>query len=83
MSGYMFVIGDCINCGMFMTFAPTKVPSTRVLKKDGKAGPREPLCRACAERLNDILEARGEKRVRILDGAYHSEPCDPVDDYYR
>ena len=62
MSGYVFVLGSCVNCQRSISFHPHKVPSVRV------NGKREPLCRQCAERWNELHEP-----VPIQPDAY--EPC--------
>ena len=45
---YAFVVGNCCACGVLLTFNPVRVPSLRV------NGSREPLCRACHARWNEI-----------------------------
>ena len=42
------LICDCISCGKAMCCSPTKVPSLRV------NGIREPLCKTCYTRWNEI-----------------------------
>jgi len=44
----MFVIGGCIACNAIITFNAEHVPSIRV------NGVREPLCRACFAKWNEI-----------------------------
>lgn len=46
--GAMFVIGDCVACKSLITFNPDHVPSLRV------NGVREPLCKACFDRWNEL-----------------------------
>lgn len=48
MTGYMIVLGNCVNCGRFLSFNPDKVPSIRV------AGKREPICPRCFGSWNEI-----------------------------
>jgi len=67
---YMFCFGNCINCRAPISFAPNKVPSIRFPSPNG---PKEPLCRGCAEQLNDMIEERGGERVPIQEGAYEPE----------
>jgi len=45
---YMWVIGDCINCGTMINFNPNHVPSLII------DGVREPLCEKCFDRWNEI-----------------------------
>jgi hypothetical protein len=51
--GYALVFSPCINCGSIFGYNPHRVPSTRAV-----TGHREPVCRACYDRLN-------KKRVAI------------------
>jgi len=46
--GYVTMLGHCINCARPITFNPVKVPSLEY------RGAREPLCKACFERWNEI-----------------------------
>ncbi|MET0405273.1 MAG: hypothetical protein ABW123_22855 [Cystobacter sp.] len=64
MSGYLIVWGVCAACHLLISFNPELVPSLRV------NGVREPLCRACAEKWNEIHNAN----VPIHPDAY--EPGD-------
>jgi hypothetical protein len=69
MPGFMFMIGECINCNRQFTFAPSKVPSLRV------NGVKEPLCRACFYHWNEIQRAqKGLPLMPVPDGAYEPEP---------
>jgi len=67
--GYMTVVGHCINCGAYITFNPFYVPSIRV------GGVREPLCRACFARWNELHRTRrGLDSVPLHPAAYEPEP---------
>ena len=66
--GYVLMTSACISCGNIVTYNPMKVPSVRV------NGKREPLCRTCADRLNDEFEKRGKERVPIQPDAYEACP---------
>lgn len=46
--GFAECIGPCCGCGEMITFNPNKVPSLRV------HGNREPLCRVCFGKWNEI-----------------------------
>ena len=65
--GYAYVVGDCVACGKMVYFNPHCVPSLIV------NGRREPLCRACAERWNQIHPNQARQ---IHPGAY--EPYESV-----
>ncbi len=69
MAGFVMMTGFCCNCRRMVSFAPTKVPSLMI------NGKREPLCRACAERWNEM---HPEKARPIQDGAYEAQPEDEV-----
>ena len=62
--GYVFALGRCISCGRHFTFHPERVPSLVV------NGVREPVCRACVERVNPIRRANGLPEIVPLPGAY-------------
>lgn len=61
MMGYAIMMGFCINCNSPIQFNPHKVPSLMI------AGKREPICRICAERWNEL---HPENARPILEGAY-------------
>jgi hypothetical protein len=69
MSGYAFVMGECIRCGRVFTFHPHHVPSTSVI-----TGKREPVCRRCMESLNSIRRELGLEPFPILPDAYEACP---------
>jgi hypothetical protein len=70
MSGYAFAIGTCFACGTAIVFNPVKVPSLR----PSVSGEKYPLCRACANRWNQIHRIdKGLPPVEIAPDAY--EPC--------
>ena len=68
--GYMFIVGSCILCHETFTFNPNKVPSYRA--KD--TGEKEPICRWCMDRVNELRIQKGLKPFTILEGAYDPEP---------
>lgn len=68
MSGYAYCIGSCINCRIPLTFNPERVPSIRV------NGSREPLCRECFNRWNDIHRTSKGLAPEVLHPAAY-EPC--------
>ena len=52
---YAIMFGACINCNKLISYNPHKVPSIRIPNpKTGELGPREPLCRDCAEKWNEL-----------------------------
>lgn len=66
MSGYVFMLGTCVNCGVPFTFNPHRVPSLRRTPD----GPREPICRGCVERANSIRVANGLDPIEIYPDSY-------------
>jgi hypothetical protein len=46
--GYAYMVGHCVACKQLIQFNPHAVPSLLV------NGVKEPLCRECAERWNQI-----------------------------
>ena len=69
MSGYAFMVGACVNCGVPLTYSPTHVPSIRV------DGVRQPLCRGCAAEWNRIHRtSKGLPEVPVHPNAYEPEP---------
>ena len=63
--GYAYMVGNCVACKRLIHFNPHRVPSLMI------NGYREPLCRTCAERWNEIH--KGQER-EILSGAYEPFP---------
>jgi hypothetical protein len=63
--GYAIMMGFCVACGIPIQFNPHAVPSIMV------NGKREPLCRGCAIRWNEL---HPENARPIKDDAY--EPID-------
>jgi len=66
--GYALCMGPCIGCGAIFSFNPMRVPSIRV------RGEREPICRACVERVNPVRIANGLEPIVPLPDAY--EGCE-------
>jgi hypothetical protein len=66
--GVAFCMGNCIGCGRRFTFNPVRVPSLTV------NGQREPICRACVDRVNPIRKANGLEQIVPLPDAYGA--CD-------
>lgn len=64
---YMAAIGPCVGCGAMFSFNPNLVPSVVV------NGVREPVCRACIERVNPVRAERGLPVFNVLPGAYDPE----------
>lgn len=52
---FMLVWSNCVVCGDLMAYNPHKVPSMRI--RNGKYHPegnREPICKPCFDRWNQI-----------------------------
>lgn len=62
--GYVLAMGHCISCGSPFAFNPLLVPSLRV---DGQ---REPVCKRCAELINEMRGAKGLSTWDIDEDAY-------------
>ena len=70
MSGYVFVHGPCVACGILISYSPSHVPSIRV------NGEREPLCRGCFAEWNRIHRtSKGLPALKIHPDAYNPEPA--------
>lgn len=66
---FCFVVGNCCSCGVLITFNPVRVPSLTV------NGSREPLCRTCFGRWNEIHRtSKGLEPVEAHADAW--EGCD-------
>ncbi len=62
--GYLICICNCIGCGANLAVNPDLCPSLRV------NGVREPICRACHARWNQIHRP-GLEPLPIKEGAYY------------
>jgi hypothetical protein len=67
--GVIQALAACYGCKRLFYFHPHRVPSVRV---DGE---RQPICRACVERVNPRRIANGLDPIVVLPGAY-----DPADE---
>lgn len=67
--GYAMMIGECFVCHGGFTFNPHHVPSFR-----DSNGVRQPVCRTCINRVNEIRIASGIDAFIIHSNAY--EACD-------
>jgi hypothetical protein len=67
--GYAFVTSACIGCGNLFSYNPLRVPSIRI------KGEREPICRACVERVNPVRIKNGLDPIVPAPDAY-----DPIDE---
>ena len=78
--GYMTLFFNCINCGQSASANPDKVPTVRITRDtDGiprpdRNGTKEPLCEACAERLNQNRIDAGLPAFPIHPQAYQPAP---------
>jgi len=73
MGGYCLMIGSCYGCGAPLQFNPNKVPSIRV------NGEKQPLCRACFDRWNQIHRvSQGLEPIPLDPQAYEPEPEENV-----
>lgn len=64
---FMFVTGSCAGCGQLITFNADRVPSVRL------HGVREPLCLACATRINENRKREGMEECPIHPDAYEPQ----------
>jgi hypothetical protein len=62
---WAILFGICCACSRTIAFNPHKVPSLMI------NGSREPLCRECAERWNEL---HPEMARPIMEGAYEHFP---------
>jgi len=69
--GYVFITSACYGCKRIFSYHPNLVPSIRV------EGRREPICRACVERVNPMRVKNGLDAIVPKPGAY--EPADEHD----
>jgi hypothetical protein len=69
--GYAFAHSPCCGCGHFFSYNPVRVPSVRI------NGVREPICRACVERVNPLRIQNGLEPIKPFSDAY--EPIDEND----
>jgi hypothetical protein len=67
--GYMMAVGACIGCGKTFSFNPNSVPSSSAV-----TGKREPICRACVDRINPRRVEAGLAPIVPLPDAY--EPAE-------
>lgn len=65
--GYMLAFGQCCVCNAVFTFNPERVPSLRI------RGNREPICRDCIERANQLRQEKGLELIQPLPGAYEAQ----------
>ena len=64
MNGWAVVYSACWCCGNQFGYNPRLVPSIRI------AGVREPTCRTCIDKANEIRKENGADPLVVLDGAY-------------
>ncbi len=63
--GYVFMVSNCWVCGKPFSFNPVSVPSVRDQK-----GVKQPVCRGCVERANEMRKGKGLKPFSIREDAY-------------
>lgn len=61
---WLSVIGDCVICGIRFSFNADRVPSVRI---DGQ---REPVCRDCINRANEVRKEQGIDPIYVFPDAY-------------
>jgi hypothetical protein len=66
--GYVYCHSACFGCGRIFSYNPKWVPSIPV---DGE---REPVCRACVERVNVMRKSKGLDPIMVASSAY--QPID-------
>lgn len=67
--GYVFAMGPCLLCTVPFTFNPNSVPSHR----DDK-GVKQPICRACINKLNARRAEKDLPPLEIQPDAYSAIP---------
>ncbi len=71
MSEYILATSCCVSCHKMIQFNPDKVPSIRPYNK----GAREPLCKECFDKWNEIHRtSKGLEPIPLEKDAY--EPLD-------
>ena len=65
--GYMTCMGPCAACNKIFAFNPYRVPSMLI------NGVKEPICRECVERYNEMRIEHGLSIFNIPEGAYEAE----------
>jgi hypothetical protein len=68
MTGYLFALSPCYNCGRPFTYNPHRVPSIPI------KGLRQPICRRCVDLANPIRLANGVPAIVPLPDAYEPIP---------
>jgi len=63
---YAIAHGPCLACGRLFSFNPMRVPSFTP-----PGGTREPICRACMDRVNQQRQAQGLDPHPINADAYN------------
>ena len=66
--GYVFAMSPCFACGRVFSYNPHKVPSIRI------QGVKQPVCRACVERVNPMRTANGMPEIVPDPEAYEMIP---------
>jgi len=66
--GYALAYSACYGCKRVFGYNPIRVPSVRI------NGVREPICRDCFERANQLRKLRGIPTIMMFPDAY--EPCE-------
>jgi hypothetical protein len=70
-SGYMWAIGECVNCRRRFSFNPDRVPAIRMRNgRPDAAGVRAPVCSTCYATWNARRIAAGLPAIPALPGAY-------------
>lgn len=64
MTGYVFAMAPCVGCKQIFSFNPVRVPSLTW------NGTRQPICRACVDRINPKRIANGVPPIVPLPDAY-------------
>ena len=62
--GYVMATSPCFGCGGLFSYNPNKVPSIRI------EGVRQPVCRACMDRVNEMRRNKGVPEHPISPDAY-------------
>jgi len=78
MTGVYIATGQCLVCRAVFNFNPHLVPSIPIgtTGRPDPDGKRQPLCRTCAEGINEARERMGLELFAITDEAY--EPTETL-----
>ena len=77
--GFVWALAPCWSCGQLFSFDPERVPSIPIDRQTNRPpdlggaaerAEREPVCRSCIGRANEVRRQAGRPEIVILPGAY-------------